>query len=245
MPSGAKKRKAARRKKEMGIHPPDSPTNPSPGNGESHDSKGDTSDEGDERKGESPRSESVAVAAMDSSENGKEKPGEEIAKVTENPTKEEKEKEKEKVVEEETMAIPVSREAEDVSVELVQSEKEEAGLGGGGSTEVAEEKSAAVASVVPVHEPVFVTEEVIEATETAAVTSEALAQESEAKSVPIFDTPLAPVVEQSQPRESGELCHESERSEAAPAPLVEHRATWWNCCGLFDVFTSSRDASRN
>ncbi|KAG1334939.1 hypothetical protein COCNU_03G010580 [Cocos nucifera] len=139
---------------------------------------------------------------MDSPENGKEKPREETAKVTENPTKEEKEKEKEKVVEEETVTIPVSREAEDVSVELVQSKKEEVG-GGGGSTEVAEEKTAAVAAVVPVHEPVSVTQEVIAATEAAAVTSEALAQESEAKPVPIFDTPPAPVVEvPSQPRES-------------------------------------------
>ncbi|XP_008784371.2 uncharacterized protein LOC103703333 [Phoenix dactylifera] len=243
MPSGAKKRKAARRKKEMGIHLPDSPTNPSPGNGESHDSKGETSDEGEERKGESPRSESI-VTAMDSSENGKEKPGEETAKVTENPSKEEKEKEK--VVEEETVAIPVSREAEDVSVELAPSEKEEVGGGGGeGSTEVAEEKTAAAAaSVVPVHEPVFVTEEVVEAAEAAAVTSEALAHESEVKPVPIFDAPVDPAIEQPQPRESGELCHESERFEASPAPPVEHRATWWNCCGLFDVFTSSRDATR-
>ncbi|KAJ6853620.1 uncharacterized protein M6B38_113350 [Iris pallida] len=22
----------------------------------------------------------------------------------------------------------------------------------------------------------------------------------------------------------------------APAPLLEHRATWWNCCGLLDAF---------
>lgn len=179
-----------------------------PGNGESHDSKGETSDEGEENKGESPRSESIAVTAMDSSENGKEKP----AKVTENPPEEEKEKEK--VVVEETVAITVSREAEDVSVELFQSEKEEVGGGGGseGSTEVAEVKSAA--SVVPVHEPVSVTEEeVIDTTEAAAVTSEALAQESEVKPVPISITPPAPVIERSQPLESGELCHESERSE--------------------------------
>lgn len=181
-----------------------------PGNGESHDSKGETSDEGEERKGESPRSESIVT--MDSSENGKEKPGEETAKMTENPPKEEKEKEKEKVVEEETVAIPVSTEAEDVSVELLPSEKEEVGGGGGEeSTEVAEEKSAAVASVVPVHEPVSVTEEVVEATEAAAVTSEALAHESEVKP---FDTPLAPVIEQPQPRES-------ERSEVTTERLKQ------------------------
>ncbi|XP_008780039.1 uncharacterized protein LOC103699786 [Phoenix dactylifera] len=222
MPSGAKKRKAARRKKEMGIHPPDSSTSSSSGNGESHDSKGETSDEGEEKKGESPRSESITAAAMDRLGNGKEKLSDGTARVTEDPPEEEKKK----VVEEETVA-------EDAGAELVQTKDGEAG-GGVGPTEVAEEKSETVASFVLVDEPASVTEEVVEATEAAGATLEAslaidaLAHENEVKPAPVFDIPPAPVSEQPRPRESGVR----ERSEA-------DRATWWNCCGLFHVLASS------
>ncbi|KAG1330511.1 hypothetical protein COCNU_02G004790 [Cocos nucifera] len=131
-------------------------------------------------------------------DNGKEKLGEETAKVTENPPKEEKKK----MVEEETVA-------EDVGAELVQTKEGEAGGGGVGPTEVAEEMAGTVASVVLVGEPVSVSEEVIEATEAAAVTSEAslvidtLAHENEVKPAPIVDIPPVPVIEQPRPHESG------------------------------------------
>nr|CAD1842570.1 unnamed protein product [Ananas comosus var. bracteatus] len=42
-------------------------------------------------------------------------------------------------------------------------------------------------------------------------------------------------------REEEELCcRESEETEAAPAPLLEHRTAWWNCCGMLDAFAGSK-----
>ncbi|KAJ8465321.1 hypothetical protein OPV22_027873 [Ensete ventricosum] len=220
MPSGAKKRKAARRKKEeteQGLgHPPDSSTNASPDN--SHDGKKKTS------------SSSSSSSSSSDEEVEQEKRKEPAAAV-------EMEDDVEKL---EEVAVPVSTEAGVVSVEFLQAEK----------SEVAVEESAAAAAtavtIVLIDAPVPVDVEVIEAAEAAAGTLEtsleidSLSHETDAKpAAALEETPVS-----ESPRHSGEFCHSTENIEPTHAPVADLRASWWNCCGLFDVLTASKDSIR-
>ncbi|XP_009388736.2 uncharacterized protein LOC135583640 isoform X1 [Musa acuminata AAA Group] len=227
MPSGAKKRKAARRKKveetEQGLgHPPDSPTNASPDN--NHDGKEKTSSSSssssssDEEVEQEERREPAAAVEMEDNATGNDD-GEKLEEV----------------------AVPVSTEAGVVSVEFLKAEK----------SEVAVEESAAAAAtavtVVLIDAPVPVDEEVVEAAEAATGTLvtwleiDSLTHETDAKpAAALEETPVS-----ESPRPSGELCHSTENIEPTPAPVAELRASWWNCCGLFDVLTASKDSIRS
>ncbi|CAL9080626.1 unnamed protein product [Musa textilis] len=258
MPSGAKKRKAARRKEEeeteQGLgHPPDSPTNTSPGfplsftahpllkaaenshfimlppscflcdPDNNHDGKEKTSSSSssssssDEEVEQEERREPAAAVEM-----------EDNATVNDDGEKLEE------------VAVPVSTEAGVVSVEFLQAEK----------SEVAVKESAAAAAtavtVVLIDAPVPVDEEVVEAAEATTGTMEtwleidSLSHETDAKpAAALEETPVS-----ESPRPSGEFCHSTENIEPTPAPVAELRASWWNCCGLFDVLTASKDSIR-
>ncbi|WOK97285.1 hypothetical protein Cni_G05993 [Canna indica] len=180
MPSGAKKRKAARRKKEIvdGSHTPSSPTSPHQGVGESHE---------------------------DHRENSCATNGEEEALVT--PMDEQK-----------TDASPVQ---DDVKETADRDADDKAGV-----TPAIEDKetvvtvskagdSSAPMAVVPAGGPLS-------------------SHENEEKP--------GPVVNNSGSAMTGE-CNEpcgcgAGESEVPQAP-AERRAAWWNCCGLFDLFTRS------
>ncbi|CAL9081634.1 unnamed protein product [Musa textilis] len=232
MPSGAKKRKAARRKKEMGqgAHPPHSPTSPP-----------------------APPSPSGITRAFplflcdghrhaeDSASSGEEDAADRETAVV---NREEAAVPVSKEVQEvgvEVAPVPASEEAQEVGLELVPDGLPEAGV------------VADLPAVVPADGPSSATEEVVEVAEPAAETSktsidvDSLSHGTEEKPVPVINNLVSQV-----PRESTELCRGTADSEArligftyqVSVTLLERRATWWNCCGLFDVLTGSRGNGR-
>ncbi|URD86466.1 hypothetical protein MUK42_28454 [Musa troglodytarum] len=213
MPSGAKKRKAARRKKEMGqgAHPPHSPTSPpappSPsGDGHRHEEDSASSGEEDAADRETAvvnREEAAVPVSKEVQEVGVE-----------------------------VAPVPASEEAQEVGLELVPDGLPEAGV------------VADLPAVVPADGPSSAKEEVVEVAEPAAETSKtsidvgSLSHGTEQKPVPVINNLVSQV-----PRESTELCRGTADSEVS-VTLLERRATWWNCCGLFDVLTGSRGNGR-
>ncbi|KAH7658352.1 Multi-copper polyphenol oxidoreductase protein [Dioscorea alata] len=257
MPSGAKKRKAAKKKKEMAVpHQPDSPTDRPHGNGEresgseeegerameSHGVDGSENGAGEENREEikevmgSGEAEDVAVEAV------------EVVEVVEVKEKVEEKLEPEKEEEEDgqIVAVPI------VQVSSVNEEVVEAIEG------LAEEADAAVEAVV-LKEMVEKTaakerEEVIvvavpeKISEQPSESGERLAEKiSEPPMESPEDTPVAvPEKIGERPSDSDERLPETKSreipgtAEADPAPLVAHRATLWNCCGLLEVFFGSQ-----
>ncbi|CAL9181461.1 unnamed protein product [Musa hybrid cultivar] len=153
--------------------------------------------------------------------------------------------------EEEVTAVPVSQEAQDVNLELEQPEEREPEAPAAG---VLEDLSSAAAAV-PADGPAPANEEVVQVANAVAETSntsieaEPLSSETVEESVPALNSLVSQV-----PRDSTELCRETGDSEArmigfmhqvVSATLLERRATWWNCCGLFDVLTGSRGNMRS
>ncbi|XP_009390746.2 uncharacterized protein LOC103977061 [Musa acuminata AAA Group] len=142
--------------------------------------------------------------------------------------------------EEEVTAVPVSQEAQDVSLELEQPEEREPEAPAAG---VLEDLSSAAAVVPadgppPANEVVQVANAVAETSNTC-IEAEPLSSETVEESVPALNSLVSQV-----PRDSTELCRETGDSEVVSATLLERRATWWNCCGLFDVLTGSRGNMR-
>ena len=90
-----------------------------------------------------------------------------------------------------------------------------------------------VAKVHPVHEPEPKGEEVVlRETATAPVV-----QEPEAKGDGVVARDAAKV----SPSRKAAGAHTTEvaRGPAVVVAATGHRATWWNCCGLFDAFSGS------
>ncbi|CAL9170655.1 unnamed protein product [Musa hybrid cultivar] len=150
--------------------------------------------------------------------------------------------------EEEVTAVPVSQEAQDVSLELERPEEREPEAPAAG---VLEDLSSA-AAVVPADGPPPANEEVANAvaeTSNTCIEAEPLSSETVEESVPALNSLVSQV-----PRDSTELFRETGDSEArmigfmhqvVSATLLERRTTWWNCCGLFDVLTGSRGNMRS
>ncbi|THU45711.1 hypothetical protein C4D60_Mb02t20870 [Musa balbisiana] len=191
MPSGAKKRKAARRKKEMGqgAHPPHSPTSPpappSPsgggdGHGHGHHHEEDSASSGEEDAADREtavvkREEAAAPASKEVQE-----------------------------VSVEVAPVPASEEAQEVGVELVPDGAPEACV------------VADFPAVVPADGPSSAKEEVVEVAEPAAETSktsidvDSLSHGTEQKPVPVLNNLVSQV-----PRENTELCRGTADSEAS------------------------------
>ncbi|XP_072984785.1 uncharacterized protein [Typha latifolia] len=117
----------------------------------------------------------------------------------------------------------ISKEAEELTVELVQSSSEEEKI-------VAVEKAATMAAVVPVDPPPSANQEVVETIEAATGTFEAS-----------LDTDaLAHDIQVRAVREGGEISQVTEgpgeTAQASHAEVLEHRSSCWDCCGLVDVF---------
>ncbi|KAJ8501092.1 hypothetical protein OPV22_011644 [Ensete ventricosum] len=148
---------------------------------------------------------------------------------------------KEEEEEEGGATVPASQEAQDVSLELEQPEEGEPEAPEAG---VLEDLSSA-AAVVPADGPRPANEEVVQVADAVAETSntcieaEPLSSEAIDESVPALNSLVSQV-----PCDSTELCRETGDSEVVSATLLEHRATWWNCCGLFDVLAGSRGNMR-
>ncbi|KAJ8464395.1 hypothetical protein OPV22_026947 [Ensete ventricosum] len=220
MPSGAKKRKAARRKKEMGqgAHPPHSPTSPpappSPSGG------GDGHRHGQHHEEDSASSGEEDAADRETAVGKREEAAVPVPK------------EVQQVSVEVVAPVPASEEAQEVGVESVPDGVPEAGV------------VADLPVVVPADGLSSAKEEVVEVAEPAAETSktsidvDSLSHGTEQKPVPVLNNLVSQV-----PRESTELCRATADSEVS-VTLLERRATWWNCCGLFDVLTGSRGNSR-
>ncbi|RWW11322.1 hypothetical protein GW17_00025066 [Ensete ventricosum] len=220
MPSGAKKRKAARRKKEeteQGLgHPPDSSTNASPGFPLSFTAHPLLKAAENSHFIMLPPS--SFVCDPDNSHDGKKKTSSSSSSSSDEEVEQEKRKEPAAAVEMEDdvekleeVAVPVSTEAGVVSVEFLQAEK----------SEVAVEESAAAAAtavtIVLIDAPVPVDVEVIEAAEAAAGTLEtsleidSLSHETDAKpAAALEETPVS-----ESPRHSGEFCHSTENIEVS------------------------------
>ncbi|CAL9067460.1 unnamed protein product [Musa banksii] len=219
MPSGAKKRKAARRKKEMGqgAHAPHSPTSPpappSPsgstrgGDGHGHHREEDSASSGEEDAADR----ETAVVKREEAAAPVSKEVQEVSV--------------------EVAPVPASEEAQEVGVNLVRDGAPEAGV------------VADFPAVVPVDGSSSAKEEVMEVAQPAADPSktsidvDSLSHGTEQKPVTVLNNLVSQV-----PRENTELCRGTADSEAIT--LLERRATWWNCCGLFDVLTGSRENSR-
>ncbi|CAL9049308.1 unnamed protein product [Musa banksii] len=232
MPSGAKKRKAARRKKEMAL-PSADPSSQDSGHSDelmpAEDSKesddgSPTSSSSSSSSQEHHRSRSAeellgsdAVVFDSTAESGK---GVALA--------EEVEAESPVAVEEAayTTTVESFAESEDVVVEFPKSEKED--------EEVAEESAVLVEKVVALAEEDRRLDEV--AAKVLEETSGGV------KEVPLPDGDEAV----DQLGESGDARCVAGKAENLPtaevspgaAPVVHH-ATWWNCCGLLDVFACS------
>ncbi|XP_064993921.1 uncharacterized protein LOC135630706 isoform X1 [Musa acuminata AAA Group] len=217
MPSGAKKRKAARRKKEMGqgAHSPHSPTSPpappSPsggGDGHGHHREEDSASSGEEDAADR----ETAVVKREEAAAPVSKEVQEVSV--------------------EVAPVPASEESQEVGVDLVRDGAPEAGV------------VADFPAVVPVDGSSSAKEEVVEVAEPAAETSktsidvDSLSHGTEQKPVTVLNNLVSQV-----PRENTELCRGTADSEVS-VTLLERRATWWNCCGLFDVLTGSRENSR-
>ncbi|XP_039143353.1 chromo domain-containing protein cec-1 [Dioscorea cayenensis subsp. rotundata] len=259
MPSGAKKRKAAKKKKEMAVpHQPDSPTDRPHGNGEresgseeegerameSHGVDGPENGAGEEHREEikevmgSGEAGDVSVEAVEVVE---------VVEVTEKvEEKPEPEKEEEEEEDGQVVAVPI------VQVSSVNEEVVEAIEG------LAEEADAAVEAVVlkemveksgaKESEEVIVVAVPEKISEQPSESGERLAEKISAPPMESpEDTPVA------VPEKIGEQLSESDErlpetksreipgtAEADPAPLVAHRANLWNCCGLLEVFFGSQ-----
>ncbi|CAL9767743.1 unnamed protein product [Musa acuminata subsp. burmannicoides] len=222
MPSGAKKRKAARRKKEMGqgAHAPHSPTSPpappSP-SGTTRGGDGHGHRHGHHREEDSASSGEEDAADRETAVVKREEAAAPVSKEVQE-------------VSVEVAPVPASEEAQEVGVDLVRDGAPEAGV------------VADFPAVVPVDGSSSAKEEVVEVAEPAAETSktsidvDSLSHGTEQKPVPVLNNLVSQV-----PRENTELCRGTADSEAIT--LLERRATWWNCCGLFDVLTGSRENS--
>ncbi|KAJ6820810.1 uncharacterized protein M6B38_395500 [Iris pallida] len=187
MPSGAKKRKAARRKKgeqELGgIQHPPSPHSPTSTPQGSSGLESESSDRGEadmESSGSGGRGEE-AVRGEDAGED---------------------------------------YEVREVGVEYVVTKKDT----NGSSTHLEEvEPPAAAADDDDDDDEVPISEVVVLEQQTAEASASPLAQEetSVATDIPPVST----------------ACEEQ---QVAPAPLLGHRATLWNCCGLLDAFKGNQ-----
>ncbi|XP_072959625.1 uncharacterized protein [Typha angustifolia] len=116
----------------------------------------------------------------------------------------------------------ISKEAAELTVELVQSSSEE--------KIVAVEKAATMAAVVPVDPPPSANQEVVETIEATTGTFEA-SLDTDASA---HDTQVRAV------RDGGEISQVTEgpgeTAQASHAEVLEHRWSCWDCCGLVDVF---------
>jgi hypothetical protein len=109
-----------------------------------------------------------------------------------------------------------------------------------------------VAKVHPMHDPEPQGEEVL-IVEAAAVSA---VQEPEVKrdEVVVMETAAPPAVQESETKSGGVLVKDvvevsrslgaADTTEVARGPAVAvaaagQRATWWNCCGVFDAFSGS------
>nr|XP_029120969.1 proline-, glutamic acid- and leucine-rich protein 1 [Elaeis guineensis] len=254
MPSGAKKRKAAKRKKEqeekekaMGSNP-DPPDDPLPSPPALPQPQGnDHKDQTTQEETESGELETPFATPLSqvNEEEGEGIPGSERIAVdlaTESLENDKREADEVKV---RVMAAAAAAEEafpspkDELGVEIVRSEKGEPW-----------DAEGAKEPVNPVEQSVVASEEVEREKESLAESpKEALpavdpppSHESEVKIVP---HPEKDAVEK-QPRVSAEARQGSGRAETVATtevvsrgPQVVHRARWWNCCGLLDVLVHS------